>query len=185
MVSVPTFLKTAIFTLLVPGTVAVAIPQVLARIRPHPTIQLDPQIARRVGTISILGGVALYLHTAVRFGTEGGGTPSPTDEPEELVTGGVYAYSRNPMYVGVLLVILGQAIRQRSLAIGWWGLGAWIGFHNRVIRYEEPHLAEKHGESFEEYRERVPRWVPGRSSVGEESNRERRRPRHDPTSDRL
>lgn len=160
MASIRVFAKTALFTILVPGTVAVAIPQLLARWRPHPRIPIDSEIANAIGALSIASGALLYLRTAARFGTEGSGTPSPTDEPDALVTGGVYAYTRNPMYVGVLLVILGQALRRRSVAVCWWAVGCWIGFHNRVIAYEEPHLAEKHGGEYEAYRERVPRWIP-------------------------
>lgn len=154
------YLKTVLFTVLVPGTVAVAIPQLLAKYRSHPHLPIGKSTGRVLGNLSLASGAALYFHTAFRFVSEGGGTPSPTDEPDELVTGGVYAHSRNPMYVGVLLVILGQAFRQRSVSILWWMFGVWIGFHNRVIAWEEPHLAEKHGEVYEQYRERVPRWVP-------------------------
>ena len=158
MTSLRVFAKTALFTILVPGTLAVAIPQLLARWRPHPRLPIDSEAASLAGTLSLLSGIALYLHTVIQFGTEGDGTPSPTDEPEELVTGGIYAYSRNPMYVGVLLVILGQALRRRNLSILWWAAGMWIGFHNRVVGYEEPHLAEKYGEAYEAYCERTPRW---------------------------
>ena len=158
MTTLRVFAKTALFTILVPGTLAVAIPQLLARWRPHPRLPIDSEAVSVAGTLSLLSGIALYLHTAFQFGTEGDGTPSPTDEPEELVTGGIYAYSRNPMYVGVLLVILGQALRRRNLAVVWWAAGMWLGFHNRVVGYEEPHLAEKHGEAYEEYCERTPRW---------------------------
>lgn len=160
MTSIPVLLKTALFSALVPGTVAVVIPQLLARFRPHPTLPIGPGLGRLLGTGSLLAGGLLYLHTAVQFATEGKGTPSPTHETEELVTGGVYAHSRNPMYVGVLLVILGQALRQRSLTMCWWAVGCWIGFHNHVICYEEPHLAETHGEAFEAYTAQVPRWLP-------------------------
>lgn len=152
------YLKTLIFTILVPGTLAVAIPQVLARWRPLPELPVRDRPASIAGTISLIAGMALYLHTVIQFGSEGDGTPSPTDEPDELVTGGIYAYSRNPMYIGVLLVIIGQALRQRSVSVCWWAAGMWIGFHNRVIGFEEPHLMEKHGEEYEQYCEEVPRW---------------------------
>lgn len=154
-----TLLKSAVFTLLVPGTLAVLIPQILARVRPHPTLPLGRRTGRIVGGCSMLVGSLLYVHTVFQFGSEGDGTPSPTDEPDELVTGGVYTYSRNPMYVGVLLVILGQASWKRSLVMLWWALGMWIGFHNRVIGWEEPHLAEKYGDAYEQYCADVPRWV--------------------------
>lgn len=158
---IPTvYLKTLLFTIFVPGTVAVVIPQLLAKWRSRPTLPIGKEAARTLGNLSLVSGAVMYLHTAFAFGSEDG-TPAPTDEPEELVTGGLYSYSRNPMYLGVLLVIFGQALRQRSVAVLWWGFGMWIGFHNRVIGFEEPHLAEKHGETYEQYRKQVPRWFRG------------------------
>ena len=62
----------------------------------------------------------------------------------------------------MLLVILGQALRRRSVALLWWAAGMWIGFHNQVIGFEEPHLLETYGEEYEQYREDVPRWFFGR-----------------------
>lgn len=154
------YLKTILFTVLVPGTVAVAIPQLLEKYRPRPKLPIGRKTGRILGNISLASGIVLYFHTSFQFASGGGGTPSPTDEPDELVTEGLYSYSRNPMYIGVLLIILGQAFRQRSVSILWWGGGMWIAFHNRVIGWEEPHLVEKHGEEYEEYREQVPRWLP-------------------------
>ena len=156
---ISTSLKTIVFTILVPGTVAVVAPQLLARWRTHPELPLNEHLARVLGNLSLVSGILLYVHTSFQFVSEGEGTPSPTDEPEHLVTGGIYAHSRNPMYIGVLLVIPGQALRRRSVSILWWGTGMWIGFHNRVIGYEEPHLLEKYGEEYEQYREEVPRWL--------------------------
>lgn len=158
MAPIRVYLKSVLFTIFVPGTIAVVLPQLLAKWRPHPQLPIRPKTGELCGTISILIGAAIYVQSTVRFGSEGGGTPSPTDEPDELVTGGLYSYSRNPMYIGVLLVILGQALQQRSVSVLWWGAGMWIGFHNRVIGFEEPHLAEKHGDAYEQYRKRVPRW---------------------------
>ncbi|RQG99581.1 methyltransferase family protein [Natrarchaeobius oligotrophus] len=158
MGSISTYLKTIVFTILVPGIVAVAVPQLLARWRKHPELPLNEHLARGLGILSLVSGILLYVYTSFQFVSEGEGTPSPTDEPKHLVTGGIYAHSRNPMYIGVLLVILGQALLRRSVAILWWGAGMWIGFHNRAIGYEEPHLLEKHGEEYEKYREEVPRW---------------------------
>ncbi|GAB7020507.1 methyltransferase family protein [Halostagnicola bangensis] len=158
-------LKTAVFSVLVPGTVAGLVPRVLARYdRRSPT--LERRSVRTVGYALLVSGIVLYLHTAGRFVTEGSGTPSPSDEPPELVTGGVYAYSRNPMYLGVVLAIGGQAVRYKSLHVLWWGVVCWLGFHRRVLEYEEPHLADKHGEAYEEYCERVPRWFPGPGRLG-------------------
>lgn len=87
--------------------------------------------ARTVGWISLLSGVILYVHTALRFGTGGNGIPSPTNEPEELVTGGIYACVRNPMHVAVILVITEQAFLLRSVAILWWAAGFGLAFISR------------------------------------------------------
>lgn len=152
-------LKSAVFTVLVPGTVAGVIPQWLAR-RETPPLPLPRRPARLAGWASILAGVVLYGHTAWRFADEGSGTPSPTDEPEELVRGGVYAHVRNPMYLAVLLVVFGQALLYRSAHVLWWAVGCWLGFHHRVVDWEEPHLREKYGEAYERYCGEVPRWIP-------------------------
>ncbi|MDL5361700.1 isoprenylcysteine carboxylmethyltransferase family protein [Halalkalicoccus sp. NIPERK01] len=165
MASIRVALETALFTLVVPGTVAVAVPQLLARRQPRPRLPIRPGVARVLGATSLASGAALYLHTTGRFAA-GGGTPSPTDEPNELVTSGLYAQTRNPMYLAVLLVVVGQALVHRSVAVLWWAAGCWIGFHNRVIGYEEPHLARKHGVAYERYCERVPRWLPPLGRMG-------------------
>lgn len=152
-------LKTAVFSVLVPGTVAGLVPQLLAR-RDQLALPIPPRVARIAGSASLLAGVLLYLHTAWRFSDEGGGTPSPSDEPPELVTGGVYGYVRNPMYLAVLCCIGGQALLYRSVLVCWWAVGCWLGFHNRILEYEEPHLVAKHGGEYDRYRDRVPRWIP-------------------------
>ncbi len=159
MVSPYVLVKTALFSALVPGTVAGAIPQFLAR-RDRGFLPIGSRTARLAGGGSLLAGILLYAHTAWRFSDEGRGTPSPHDEPEELVTGGVYAHVRNPMYVAVLLCIAGQALLYRSALALWWAVACLLGFHNRVTEYEEPHLREKHGEAYDRYCERVPRWLP-------------------------
>lgn len=159
MASPLVLLKSAVFTVLVPGVVAGAVPRRLAR-RDSPELPIDRGVSRRAGWISLVAGLGLYLHTAWRFADEGGGTPAPVDEPEELVVGGVYAHVRNPMYVGVILLVLGQALLYRSVHILWWAAGCWLGFHHRVVDWEEPHLREKHGEAYDRYCEEVPRWIP-------------------------
>lgn len=152
-------LKSAVFTVFVPGFVAGVIPQRLAR-RDRPELPIDRRLSRWSGGISLIGGVGLYLHTVWRFAGEGGGTPASWDEPEELVGGGVYAHVRNPMYLGVILIVLGQALLYRSAHVLWWAAGCWLGFHHRVVDWEEPHLREKHGDAYDRYCDEVPRWVP-------------------------
>ncbi len=76
------------------------------------------------------------------------------------VTSGAYAHVRNPMYLGLLLCIGGQVLLYKSILVLWYGIVLWLGTHLRVIDYEEPHLAEKYGEVYKQYCERVPRWIP-------------------------
>lgn len=159
MASTFVLLKTAIFSVLAPGTVAGCIPRYLAR-RDRGSLRGNSRRARFVGSLFVVSGIALYFHTAWRFADEGRGTPSPTDEPEVLVTGGIYAHVRNPMYVAILLCIGGQALLYRSIHVLSYGIVCWLVTHTWVIGYEEPHLAEKHGEVYEQYCDRVPRWIP-------------------------
>jgi protein-S-isoprenylcysteine O-methyltransferase Ste14 len=159
MASLYVLLKTAIFSVFGPGTIAGLIPQQLARCE-QGSLPVDSGVARLVGTISVISGVVLYFHTAWRFSDEGRGTPLPIDEPESLVTGGIYDYVRNPMYVGVLLCIGGQALLYRSTYILWYEIILWLVSHTWIIEYEEPHLSEKYGEKYDQYCDRVPRWIP-------------------------
>lgn len=159
MASPLVLLKSAVFTVLVPGAVAGVIPQWLAR-RESPALPVDRRVARPAGWLALVAGLALYFHTAWRFADEGDGTPAPVDEPEALVVGRVYTYVRNPMYIGVILIVLGQALLYRSAHVLWWAAGCWLGFHHRVVDWEEPHLREKHGEAYDRYCEEVPRWIP-------------------------
>lgn len=159
MASVFVLLKSAVFTVVVPGIVAWVIPRRLAR-RESPRLPIDERITRPLGWVSLLAGVGLYAHTVWRFASEGGGTPAPVDEPHDLVVGGVYAHTRNPMYLGVILTVFGQALLYRSAHVLWWAIGCCLGFHHRVVDWEEPHLREKYGEAYDRYCAEVPRWLP-------------------------
>jgi protein-S-isoprenylcysteine O-methyltransferase Ste14 len=82
------------------------------------------------------------------------------DAPKQLVARGLYGFVRNPMYVGVLLAMDGQALLFGSLATLWYALGAALFFHLFVVCYEEPTLRRQFGESYTEYCQSVPRWIP-------------------------
>jgi protein-S-isoprenylcysteine O-methyltransferase Ste14 len=96
----------------------------------------------------------------VRFIYVGRGTLSPTHPTERLVVSGLYRYVRNPMYVGVLLVIAGQALLFWSAALwAYFGYVA-VGFQLFVLVYEEPALRKKYGEDYDEFCRNVRRWLP-------------------------
>jgi protein-S-isoprenylcysteine O-methyltransferase Ste14 len=113
----------------------------------------------------LLAGLAIYAWCVWDFATFGRGTPAPVDAPKRLVVRGAYRYTRNPMYVGVLLVILGQAIAFRSAALALYAVAVGACFHLFVVLYEERHLTRIFGEPYRAYCASVPRWLPrpGRS----------------------
>jgi protein-S-isoprenylcysteine O-methyltransferase Ste14 len=115
---------------------------------------------RALGVVLIVAGVAVLIHAFARFVREGIGTPAPVAPPEQLVVGGLYRHVRNPMYVAVLSVIVGQA-----LALGQPGVLAYAALIAAICTafvrlYEEPTLRRRFGAGYEAYRRAVPRWLP-------------------------
>ncbi len=153
--SVVLLLKNLLFTFVVPGTVAVYVPLSLAE-----DLAIDSGSWTIAAWPLLVLGCAIYAWCVWDFASFGRGTPAPIDAPSKLVVRGLYRYSRNPMYVGVLTVILGQAALFEAPRILLWGLGVGVCFHLFVLLYEEPHLARVFGASYEEYRSRVGRWLP-------------------------
>lgn len=75
---------------------------------------------------------------------------------------GLYRYSRNPMYVAVVLILVGWSVTFHSVALAVYALAIAIAFHLRVVFGEEPWLARTHGEKWIRYRRHVPRWLGAR-----------------------
>lgn len=152
-------LKTIIFTIIVPGTVLVWAPYLLLS---SSSVQgsLDTAGLRYVGVIPVLLGAAIYLWCAWDFTFAGKGTPAIIDPPKQLVARGLYRYVRNPMYIGVLLVIAGEALLFQSLALIEYAAVVFVFTYLFVIFYEEPTLSRKFGESYRSYCREVPRWIP-------------------------
>ena len=91
---------------------------------------------------------------------EGLGTPVPVAAPERLVVGGVYRNVRNPMYVAILAVIVGQALLLGQLGLLLYAAGIWLITAAFVRFYEEPALRRRFGADYEAYRRAVPAWWP-------------------------
>ena len=83
-------------------------------------------------------GASIYAWCVFDFASFGRGTPLPLDAPKRLVRPGLYRYSRNPMYVGVLTVIFGWAVLYKSVAVAVYGLAVTLCFHSFVVFFEEP-----------------------------------------------
>jgi protein-S-isoprenylcysteine O-methyltransferase Ste14 len=152
-------LKTIIFTIIVPGTVLVWMPY---RLLSSSSVSnpFDTAGLRYFGVIPILLGAAIILWCAWDFTFAGKGTPAPIDPPKRLVVRGLYRYVRNPMYIGVLSVITGEALLFQSLALIGYAAAVFVFTYLFVIFYEEPTLRQKFGESYKNYCKEVPRWIP-------------------------
>ncbi len=100
------------------------------------------------------------------FAARGHGTPAPWDPPRNLVLSGPYRHVRNPMYLGILAILAGEAVFFRSTALLVWTALTAIGFHLAVVLYEEPGLRARFGVDYERYLAVVPRWLPRFRRVG-------------------
>ncbi len=153
-----TALKTLVFSILVPGTVAGVVPWFFLQGSENLLLRF-PSI-EMVGILPLLLGVGLYLWCAGAFTFIGKGTPAPIDAPTVLVAQGIYRWVRNPMYIAVLLMVIGEAILFRSFLLAGYTLVLWGAFHLFVVFVEEPSLRRQFGASYEAYLRTVPRWLP-------------------------
>jgi protein-S-isoprenylcysteine O-methyltransferase Ste14 len=152
-------LKNVLFTILVPGMVAVYVPlRIIARPASGLTFEWRPY--QIVALLPLTLGGAIYFWCLWDFAVSGRGTPAPIDAPKRLVVRGLYRYVRNPMYVGVLLVVAGWAMYLRSTAVLIYGGFLWIAFQLFVVLVEEPSLEKKFGQNYQDYRRTVHRWLP-------------------------
>lgn len=151
------WMKAGVFTLAVPGILAGVAPYLLAAIFRVHELVIGP--LRYAGWILVTAGIGGYLWCVRDFVKVGRGTRAPIDAPQELVIQGLYRWSRNPMYVNVVLVVFGQAMILESLTVLAYGIVLWAAFHTFVRWYEEPRLARQFGGPYERYRAAVPRWL--------------------------
>jgi len=118
------------------------------------------ELTRGVGVLLILTGVPGLVDSFARFALQGLGTPAPVAPPQKLVVTGLYRYVRNPMYVSVLAVILGQGLLFCDWRLFVYGALLWLGFHLFVVGAEEPTLKQMFGAEYDVFCARVPRWIP-------------------------
>jgi protein-S-isoprenylcysteine O-methyltransferase Ste14 len=141
-----------------PTIVAALVPWVLTRWNAEP----QPLALKILGGTLLAAGAALVLETTARFALQGRGTPLPWAPPERFVERGSYRFVRSPMYLGVLLLVLGQALLLGREILFAWAVAAWLIFTAFLAFYEEPQLRRRFGQSYEDYRRRVRRWLPTR-----------------------
>ena len=147
-------LKNLLFTFVVPGTVAVYLPLLLVGER------AAAGGVARIAAVAVLAlGVSIYAWCVWDFARFGRGTPDPIDAPKRLVVRGLYRRSRNPMYVGVLAVILGWSLWFGAPVLAGYAAAVFSVFQAFVVLYEEPHLEDEFGDAYRAYRSEVRRWL--------------------------
>jgi protein-S-isoprenylcysteine O-methyltransferase Ste14 len=115
---------------------------------------------RVVGGVLIAAGIPVLVDSFARFALQGLGTPAPVFPTRHLVITGLYRFVRNPMYVAVLSVIIGQALLFGNVGVLEYGALVGLSFHLFVVAYEEPTLRSTFGQEYERYCAAVPRWIP-------------------------
>jgi protein-S-isoprenylcysteine O-methyltransferase Ste14 len=150
---------TTIFFLLLPLQVAGTGPWLLSRWRMGPPFWGWAGF-RTVGVALIAAGVPVLLAAIVRFVRQGRGVPAPVLTARHLVVTGLYRYVRNPMYVAVVSVIVGQGLLLGSGPVLRYAVVVAAGFHLFVLLHEEPSLRSRFGAEYEAYCRAVRRWLP-------------------------
>lgn len=110
------------------------------------------------GIIPIFIGVLILIKCIHEFYISGRGTLAPWSPPEKLVTTGLYKYTRNPMYIGVIIMVLGFALYFTSFFTILYASILFFGFHLRIIFYEEIYLQKHFGDEWNKYSGNIPRW---------------------------
>ena len=150
---------TAVFFLLLPLQVAGTVPWLLSRWRMGPPFWGWAGF-RVVGVVLIAAGVPVLAAAIVRFVRQGRGVPTPVLTARHLVVSGLYRYVRNPMYIAVLSVIVGQGLLFGSAPVLRYAVVVAVGFHLFVLLHEEPSLRRRFGAEYEAYCRGVRRWRP-------------------------
>jgi len=150
--------------LALPGTVAFLIPWLLVEPR------RSGQFVDARGLVPFVLGIVLLLWCVREFYVAGRGTLAPWSPPQHLVATGLYRFSRNPMYIAVVLVLWGWALGFHSRAMAVYALLVMLAFHLRVIFGEEPWLARTHGEEWVRYKAQVPRWLGFQRQIDSRTN---------------
>ena len=144
-----------------PGIVAGLIPYLILGNKVNDIFvqQLLPNGLHNSGAIIFVIGFVIMVSCIISFAVKGRGTLSPADPTKKLVTTGLYKFSRNPMYVGVTLILIGEAIFFQSVVLLIYSLSIFIAFNIFTILVEEPRLRNNFGEEYKKYCDKVRRWI--------------------------
>lgn len=148
------YIRALIAFMVLPGIAAFIAPLIIAKIDPwRGNLQAPGIFTMCLGAVSLIWCVR-------DFYVSGKGTLAPWGPPKKMVVVGLYRFMRNPMYVGVILLVLGWSLYVLSPILILYDVVLIIGFHIRIIRNKEPYLKQQFGEQWEMYKQEVPRWLP-------------------------
>lgn len=148
-----------VFLFVAPGIVAGVIPWWISGYRFEPQF-LGIEATRWLGVLLLVFGAVLLLETFARFALQGRGTPAPIAPTKTLVVTGSYRFVRNPMYLAVISIVLGQALLFANVWVLAYLAVTWTAVHLFILGYEEPTLSQAYGEQYDRYRDNVRRWIP-------------------------
>lgn len=148
------YIRNLIFTVLQPGIVAGYVPYLILK----SDYTEGGVFLKLTGGLIGLCGLIIMLMCINRFTLEGEGTLSPADPTKQLVINGLYQYSRNPMYVGVMGILIGETIFFKNYTLLLYAVCIFIAFNLFIILREEPRLKRDFGDAYLAYCKRVRRW---------------------------
>src|SRR5215470_10749184 len=152
-------LGSALFFVIAPLVLAGFVPWSVTQWEFRPAL-FGVDLTRALGGLLIIIGAPGLVDSFARFALEGLGTPAPIAPPQKLVVTGLYRYVRNPIYIAVVAVILGQALLFGDGRLVWYGALLWLFFHAWVVVVEEPELEQTFVTEYARFRTNVPRWIP-------------------------
>lgn len=152
-------IRSLFFAILKPGIVAGLLPSIIVKSGFISAVTNTPLFHHYIGLLMFFAGVFIMINCIIRFTNEGQGTLSPADPTKRLVVSGLYKFSRNPMYVGVMLILFGEVVFTLSVYLLFYSVSIFILFNLFVVLKEEPRLKKDFGKEYEEYYKTVGRWL--------------------------
>jgi len=151
--------RNLLFTILQPGVVVVLLPYLIIRSRGYDLLPRELSATHYLGGALIVAGGLVMATCIMRFVTEGKGTISPIDPTKKLIVRGLYRYSRNPMYLGAMLILAGESIFWWSASLALYAAIVFLAFNLFIILHEEPRLRREFSSEYDDYTAKVRRWI--------------------------
>lgn len=153
------YIRNLLFTILQPGLVVGLIPNLIIQYYKISLPHNSQEIYNLIILILFISGFLILMYCIYLFIKQGRGTLSPFDPTEVLVTTGLYQYSRNPMYLGVMAMLVSESLYFRSYELAVYSLTIFIIFNGFIVLHEEPRLLKEFKTAYITYKKKVRRWI--------------------------